>query len=210
MNFQVNKEDWSQLLKDKVPERALSYCYTLWEEEPFSFTISRSRSSKLGDFRYRSDQKIQKITINHDLNPYQFLITFIHEVAHHRVYSRYKTNTKPHGQEWKSTFRFLMGPVLHDRVFPKDILIPLRLHMNNPKASTGADFFLMKELKKYDAAKGSDGALLLGDLKIGALFELKARIFLKLETRRTRVLCKEVATGKRYLISSHAEVELQD
>ncbi|MEX2513352.1 MAG: transcription elongation protein SprT [Cyclobacteriaceae bacterium] len=206
----MNKEDWNQLLKDRVPEKAFNYCYALWEEEPFAFAISRSRNSKLGDFRYRSDRNIQKITINHDLNPYQFLITFIHEVAHHRVYSRYKTSTKPHGLEWKSTFRFLMSPVLHDRVFPKDILIPLRLHMINPKASTGADFFLMKELKKYDAAKGNDAALLLGDLKIGSRFELKARIFLKLETRRTRVLCKEVATGKRFLISSHAEVEKQD
>ena len=163
----------------------------------------------MGDFRYRSDQKVQKITINHDLNPYQFLITFIHEVAHHRVYAQHQISKKPHGPEWKRTFRFLMAPVMHDSIFPLDVLIPLRMYMANPKASTGADYFLMKELNKYNAPGKAFPGVLLGDLKIGARFELKSRIFLKLEVRRTRVLCREVATGKRYLISSHAEVATQ-
>jgi len=205
----VKKEDWLKLLKGRVPDNALSYCYSLWEEDPFAFVISKTRVSKLGDFRYRSDQKIQKITINKDLNPYQFLITFIHEVAHHRVHAEHQVSKKPHGPEWKRTFRFLMAPVLHDRIFPLDLLIPLRMHMANPKASTGADYFLMKELNKYNVPGNRVPGVLLGDLKIGSRFELKSRIFLKLEVRRTRVLCREVATGKRFLISSHAEVEMQ-
>ena len=205
----MKKEDWLKLLKGRVPENALSYCFSLWEENPFTFVISKTRSSKLGDFRYRSDQETQKITINNDLNPYQFLITFVHEVAHHRVYAQHQICKKPHGPEWKRTFRFLMAPVLHDRIFPLDVLIPLRMHMTNPKASTGADYFLMKELNKYNTPGNRLQGVLLGDLKIGAKFELKSRIFLKLEVRRTRVLCREVATGKRYLISSHAEVEMQ-
>jgi hypothetical protein len=202
----VNTDIWKQGLKNRVPDKALPYCCSLWEEEPFHLAITRSRSSKLGDFRYRADLAVQKITIYHDLNIYQFLITYIHEVAHHRVFSKYGSAKKPHGQEWKRTFRQLMMPVLNDGVFPRDILIPLRLHMANPKASTGADYFLMKELKKYDSKETIDGAILLGDLKIGSRFELRRRVFEKLETRRTRVLCKELSSGKRYLISSHAEV----
>ncbi|NHE58312.1 SprT family zinc-dependent metalloprotease [Cyclobacterium plantarum] len=207
----MNKADWNKMLENRVPEKAIPYCYALWEEEPFHFEITRSRISKLGDFRYRKGHEIQKITINHDLNPYQFLITFVHEVAHHRVFSQFKgVGVKPHGPEWKRSFRFLMAPLLHKNVFPMDVLIPLRLYLNNPKASTGADFFLMKELKKYDRRSASYTGVLLGDLKTGAQFGLRSRIFEKLETKRSRVLCMELSTGRKYLISRHAEVVEKD
>ena len=200
-------EHWKQKLEGKVPDHALAYCYALWKEDPFELRIARSRSTKLGDFRYRPDQKVQKISINHDLNPYQFLITLIHEIAHHRVFRDYdRRGIRPHGPEWKRSFRQLMAPMLDVAVFPRDILIPLRLHMVNPKASTGGDYFLFKELKKYDAVQVEARGVLLGDLKPGSSFGLKRRIFEKLETRRSRVLCRERATGRKYLISRHAEV----
>nr|MBI1232429.1 transcription elongation protein SprT [Cytophagales bacterium] len=203
----MKKEEWIRHIQGRVPDAALTYCFSLWEAKPFHFVISRSRSSKLGDFRFRRDQPIQKITINHDLNPYQFLITYIHEVAHHRVYAAHSQRCLPHGVEWKRTFQELMLPMIADRsVFPLDILIPLRRHMLNPKASSGADLFLMKELRKYDPQDPEMQKTLLSDVKLGEKFELKNRVFQKLESRRTRALCLEVATGKKYLISGHAAV----
>lgn len=200
---------WRQKLSNHLPSTSVDYCYSLWEADPFELVITRSRSSKLGDFRYRKSQPMQKITINHDLNPYQFLITLIHEIAHHRVFRDYeRRGIKPHGPEWKRAFRLLMDPILNVSVFPRDILIPLRLHLKNPKASTGADFFLMKELKKHDTLQGKVPAVLLGDLKPGTTFGLKHRVFEKMETRRSRVLCLERSTGRQYLISPHAEVTL--
>jgi len=210
----VNKEKWLEYLKGRVPENAMSYCFSLWEEEPFVFEIAKSRTSKLGDFRYRKDKSFQKITINHDLNQYQFLITFIHEVAHHRVFSKYKdrigNGIRPHGIEWKQSFRWLMAPMLHERVFPKDVLIPLRLYMGNPKASTGVDFFLMKELRKYDKDAITFVQPLLGDLPQHAHFELRKRVFQKMRTQRSRVLCQEISTGRNYLISNNAVVREVD
>lgn len=207
----MDQKDWMGFLKGKVPDVAIGYCYTLWRESPFHFVISRPRSSKLGDFTYRSNRTIQRITVNHDLNEYQFLITYIHEVAHHRVYARHGTRHQPHGVEWKREFQRLMYPLLEMRgVFPIDILIPLRRHMQNPKASAGADLFLMKELRKYDLnTLQNRQEILLSDLKPGTRFEFKARIFEKLETRRTRILCREVSTGRKYLISGHAPVEMR-
>ena len=203
----MKKEEWIRHIQGRVPDAALNYCFSLWEQKPFHFVISRSRSSKLGDFRFRRDQPLQKITINHDLNPYQFLITYIHEVAHHRVYAAHSIRCLPHGIEWKRTFQELMFPMIDDKsVFPVDILIPLRRHMHNPKASSGADLFLMKELRKYDTQDPDRLKTLLSDVKLGEKFELKHRVFQKLESRRTRVLCMEVATGKRFLISNHAAV----
>ncbi|WP_114752241.1 SprT family zinc-dependent metalloprotease [Pleomorphovibrio marinus] len=206
----MNKEIFTGALRGRVPESSLDYCYEVWKADPFRLHITSSRSTKLGDFSFQRSRSLQRISINHDLNIYQFLITYLHEVAHHRVYSKYGMGKKPHGVEWKLAFRSVMAPVLTGKVFPLDVLIPLKRHMTNPKASAGADFFLAKELKKYDTVKPGVDLVFLGDVKVGSAFEIKARVFKKLETRRTRVLCQELSNGKKYLISSHAEVALVD
>lgn len=198
-----------QALEKHVPPNAVQYCWDQWQEDPFNFYITKSRSSKLGDFRFRRDRAVQTITINNDLNLYQFLITFLHEVAHHTAYKKYGIGIKPHGVEWKKTFQQILSPMLSDLVFPIDILIPLRRYLLNPKASTGADLFLNKEVKKYNQKTEGNQGVLLCDLRLGDMFLLKGRRFQKEATRRTRVLCLEVTSGKKYLISAHAEIHLE-
>ncbi|UCS94247.1 SprT-like domain-containing protein [Echinicola marina] len=197
------------IFKKKVPENAVQYCWDLWAEDPFHFYISRSRQTKLGDFRYRTDQKIQKITINHDLNPYQFLITYIHEVAHYRTFKLFGIKIKPHGVEWKRQFQLLLDPLLSDLIFPKDILLPLKRHMLNPKASTGADFWLSKELRKYDQKNTDFNPTYLNEVSIGTIFEIKGRQFKKVQPRRTRILCEEITSGRQFLISGNAEIKIE-
>lgn len=199
-------QNFIRAFEKHVPQAAVSYCYQLWEELPFNLNITRERSTKLGDFKYRRDRKVQAISINHNLNPYQFLITYIHEVAHYRAFTDFGLNIKPHGIEWKQTFQKLFKPVLNLEVFPKDILVALTIHMKNPKASTGADLFLSKVVKLYNKPGESDRQI-LADLKLGESFTLRGRQFLKQEVRRTRVVCTELATNKKYLISAHAEVD---
>lgn len=193
-----------------VPKGAVNYCFDIWKEDPFNFYITKERNTKLGDFRYRRDKKVQTITINHNLNPYQFLITYVHEVAHYRAFTKFGFSIKPHGLEWKKSFQELMEPLLDVNIFPRDVLIPLRRHMINPKASSGADFFLMVELRKFDQAEKDDDVQYLQHIKKGTQFEIRGRLFEKLETRRTRVLCLEINSGKKYLISSHAEVKIKN
>ena len=203
-------EKLKQLLSQKLPSAALNYAVELWEKEPFSFRTTATRKSKLGDFRYRRDREIQTITINADLNPYQFLLTYIHEVAHLHAFVRFGIEIAPHGAEWKSTFQQLMIPILSTTFFPIDLLIPLRKHMKNPKASSSADLFLMKEMSKYDDKNTNSEILFLSDIKPGIRFLLSGREFEKGETRRTRVLCQEVGSGKKYLIAQLAKVTLID
>lgn len=195
------------ILETHLPSLAVSYCMKLWQETPFAFHVKRPRNSKLGDFRYRKGQKYQTITINSDLNPFQFLLTFIHEVAHLRTFEKLGVHHSPHGTEWKAMFQALMEPVLYESVFPKDILIPLKLHMRNPSASSAKDLFLMKEISKYDHFEKKKDSIFLSDIRQGIEFELAGRCFKKLETRRTRVLCEETSTGKRYLIALMAKVK---
>jgi hypothetical protein len=79
--------------------------------------------------------------------------------------------------------------------------------MKAPKASSARDLFLMKELSKYDPVELEENTCFLSDLKPGIQFELSGRIFKKGETRRTRVLCEEVGTGKKYLIAQLAKIK---
>ncbi len=203
-------EKLSQIFENHLPQPAIHYCLTLWEKEPFKFQVTKSRKSKLGDFRYRRDHPIQTITINSDLNPYQFLLTLVHEIAHLHAFKQFGINLNPHGIEWKKKFAELMNPLLSDRVLPIDLLIPLRKHMRNPKASSSGDLFLMKEMSKYDTHRSNVTRLFLSDLKPGNKFLLEGREFEKGETRRTRVLCLEVNSGKKFLIAQLAKVELSE
>jgi hypothetical protein len=196
------------IFKKHLPGAAIAYCLNLWLAIPFSFKVQKPRASKLGDFRYRKDRKIQTITINSDLNPYQFLLTYIHEVAHLHTFLKLGSIHSPHGIEWKNTFQNLMAPILNDSVFPKDILIPLRHHMQNPAASSSRDLFLMKEMSKYDLPNEfKSEQIFLSDLLPGKEFLLSGRKFKKGVTRRTRVLCEEVGSGKKYLVSRLAKVK---
>lgn len=197
-----------KIFEKHLPLPAVSYCLDLWQKIPFSFKVLKPRTTKLGDFRYRNDQKIQTITINSDLNPYQFLLTYIHEVSHLHVFEKYGIAHAPHGKEWKKEFQNLIMPILNDSVFPKDILVPLRHHMKNPSASSSRDLFLMKEMSKYDLiSESKNEEIFLSDLLPGKQFVLSGRKFQKGETRRTRVLCEEVESGRKYLVSRLAKVK---
>jgi hypothetical protein len=202
-----SREKLSLIFEEHLPKTAVSYCLSLWDKDPFNFIVARTRKSKLGDFRYRMDRKIQTITINAELNPYQFLLTYIHEVAHHHAFLKFGISINPHGSEWKATFQELLFVILKEDIFPIDILIPLRQHMRNPKASSSSDLFLMKEMSKYDLKKVKSEGLFLSDLKPGNRFLLSGREFEKGETRRTRVLCLEVKSGRQFLIAQLAKVQ---
>ena len=186
------------------PGAALSYCLRLWKEGNFHFKITRKRQSKLGDYRFSPD-KGHQITVNQDLNPYAFLITYLHEVAHYQVQTTYKRRKAPHGKEWKTAFRNLVLPVMNEGIFPTALLRSLENYMDNPKASSCADPNLTQALRQYNPAHQQQP--LLDELPVGAVFGFQGRQFRKVEKRRTRVLCEEVKTRRRYLISAIAEVE---
>jgi SprT protein len=198
------KDESISIFEKYFPEQAVTYCFQLWKSSQFHFKITRKRHSKLGDYRF-SPEKGHQITVNQNLNKYSFLITFLHEVAHYQVITTCKKYKLPHGKEWKSKFAALAAPVLNESVFPKEILNPLQVYMQNPKASSCSDPALMGALRLFNV--NEEKITLLADLKTGETFRLNQRIFRKGEKRRTRVLCEEIASRKKYLISVMAEVE---
>lgn len=200
----MSRNDFVQLLAIKVPEKAIEYCTKLFDDQPFRFILSRKRNSKLGDYRFDPKTKSHTVTINEDLNSFQFLITYVHEVAHRRVHEHSRRH-KPHGPIWKREFQQLMLPLLRPEIFPEEILRPLARHMKNPKASASADIHLLNALRKYDSESIGE---MLKDLTIGTEFTFRNRKFKKLEVKRTRALCLDLDNNKRYLIPFLVEVEL--
>ncbi len=191
-------------LQTHLPEKAVDYAFGLWKEKPFNLKLTKSRQTKIGDFTCQHGVAQPRITLNHDLNPFTFLITYIHEVAHLHVFLEFGHKAEPHGERWKLAFQKLLMPILTSEIFPDKILEPLVTHMQNPKASSFADIILTKALRCFDEKTHSD--IVLSDLSEGSTFQLNGRYFKKGRLRRTRVLCREVNSKRQYLVPAEALV----
>lgn len=199
----MTAENVRNVILTHVPPTACAYCFKLWSDTPFQLKITKSRQTKVGDFTCRKNSKNPKITLNHDLNPYLFLTTYIHEVAHLRVFLHYGDRVDPHGEEWKHVFQQLLQPMLiEESVFPEEILHALRRHMINPKASSFSDSMLTQVFRNYDS--GVVHQTIVGDLPYGSIFKFNGKYFQKGMLKRTRVLCKEVQSNKLYLVPADA------
>jgi SprT protein len=205
MNNTNNTALMTNILKQHLPPQSVDYCLNLWQQYQFDFIVTRPRSSKLGDFCAKPLVR-ERITVNNNLNPYNFLITYLHEVAHLEVFRNYKRRQPAHGKAWKTHFRNLLLPIMTEENFPASVLLPLLHYAQNPKASTTTDMPLMHALRSIDIVPNSN-RMMLSDLAEGERFKLQGKIFTKSTTRRTRAFCIEQATQKRYLVSCIASVE---
>ncbi|MBR9757287.1 MAG: sprT domain-containing protein [Algicola sp.] len=195
----------TEQLAGHLPEHALQGVSQLLRQDNLTVKIKQERKTKHGDYR-RLQNGMHQITINGNLNPYRFLITLIHEIAHFEAFAHYGLTIKPHGIEWKRTFQRLMLPFLNPTVFPNTLLPLLAKHFKNPKASSDTDTQLALALKQFDAPNNKT---YIFEVPLGADFKLyNGRIFKKGNKRVKRFECVEVKTGKLYLFNPNAEVEI--
>jgi hypothetical protein len=192
-----------ELLFNYLPKSAHPQIEVLLKELNIDIKITKERITKHGDFRFYPNKK-PIITINQSLNPYRFLITLLHELAHFKVFQNYKSGIKPHGKEWKRAYREIVFPFLNPEIFPNPICSTLAKHMINPKASTDRDFELVMALKAFDDQQGQ---IHIYELQEGAVFQISnGRRFIKIKKRRKRFECKEISSGRTYIFSPHVEV----
>src|ERR1700750_981029 len=71
-------------------------------------TVARERKSILGDYRHRVQDKNHRISVNGNLNPFSFLITLLHELAHLLTFEKWGNKVASHGKEWKTVFGQLL------------------------------------------------------------------------------------------------------
>ena len=199
--------DFSTQLSRYMPEAAAPIISAWINDTGCQFRVSRSRRTKLGDYTAPFRGAPHKISVNHDLNPFAFLITTIHEFAHLQTWLHYKNKVKPHGSEWKTQYKQLMAPFLQLGIFPEDICHAVVQYMENPAASSCTDVHLYRTLRKHD--KNASERFTIESIPAHSLFALEnGRIFEKGEKLRKRYKCVERSTGRTYLIHPIAEVIL--
>ena len=69
-------------LADFLPDKTNDYVLSLLKRYPVVFKVVSPRKTKLGDFRASNKSGRCQITINNNLEPLNFLITTLHEIAH--------------------------------------------------------------------------------------------------------------------------------
>ena len=187
---------------EKIPLASVDYVKSLIYSENVVIKLKKTRKTKHGDFSVNKDG-LRLITINESLNKYRFLITLIHEISHYFTFKNYGRYIKPHGVEWKNTFRSLLLPVINSDVFPNDVLKTLAAYTKNPKASTDTDLNLSLTLNKYDTNQSE----YVSSLSNGTVFKASNdRTYIMIKKLRKRYKCMDVLTKKLYLFSPNVRI----
>ena len=186
-----------------VPIASLPLVLKYLKDWEVNLVITRERITKHGDFKAMPNGRHQ-ITVNQMQNPYRFLITTIHEIAHLVTYKDFGQGIKPHGREWKQTYRKIMLPFLKVEIFPDELLKVLKLHFRDPKASSDTDSQLALVLNKFDPENEKN---YIFELEKGTVFEIhNGRRFIRGERRTKRFECKEFKGKRLYIFNPLAQV----
>lgn len=198
------ESEWKVFLSPHIPARATGEVADLLSNHDLELRLSRPRKTRLGDYGQPDPTGFHRISMNLGLDPGRFLWTLIHELAHLRVFERHGRSVPAHGKEWKDEFRHLMVPFVHDGIYPSMLIPDMLRHLDNPRATVQSDAALFRSFRSL---MGTSAGMLLEEVSLGESFQLSdGRGFIKLQERRTRVLCESLSDGRRYLIHMSAEV----
>lgn len=193
-----------EVLQNYIPEGAAEDVYYYMHTYRIHLKIKRERKGILGDYRPALHGKPHTISINGNLNPFHFLITFIHELAHLLTFLQHGFRVKAHGEEWKKVYSGLLKRFLEKRIFPSEIEKAILRSIKSPGASTCSEPELFKVLRSFSSPNGT---ILVDHLKIGDTFTTEKSIRYRiLEKRRTRYVCEEITSKKKYLFPGLYEV----
>ena len=195
-------------LNSYLPDGAFEPVIDLINQYKVHLTVTKARKSVLGDYRHAFQGANHKISVNGNLNKYEFLITLLHELAHLLCYELYRNRVDAHGKEWKSIYGQLLAQFIQKGIFPDDIKKALSKTLLNPAATANGETKLLLVLRNYNEIK-KVGVALVAHIPEGILFEsLNGKIFRRGKKRRIRIECVEVATGQIYSFSALTEVKL--
>jgi len=191
-------------LKQHLPVPKAQNILDYLQKHNCSLQISKPRKTKRGDFRVHLNKCA--ISINRDTNSFRFLFTLIHEMAHLETFIQHKNAVKPHGIEWKINFKKLYYAFEIDEVFSidKQVAQVVKKELEDPKACSGIDILIERAFSTYDENKGN----YLEQVPDGGYFKFRSHTYQKLETRRTRVICLNLANKRKYTINRATIVDL--
>lgn len=195
------KSTWNGLDRF-IPEGSSVVLYPLLDEYPLQLKIVNGRRSKLGDYRFPTPQSDRhRITVNGDLDPHQFLITLLHELAHMQAFHKHGRKIKPHGDEWKRCYKQLLIPF--ENYFPGDKHKLIRSHIEKPTATTN-----LEDIEMLNRKKLTDGAAVVKELVPGTVFRTeRGQEMEMIKKLRTHYLCRDKKNDKMYRV--HAMLVVQ-
>ncbi|MBW6491419.1 MAG: SprT-like domain-containing protein [Lentimicrobium sp.] len=200
----TNNRPLKQALEEYLPEGCTGMVLDWFASHRVTLRITKSRRTKLGDFRNRGPLVIPVISVNHDLNPYSFLVTLLHEMAHAEIHLNQKKRIQPHGKEWKLTYQRIANPFLTLEKLDPGFKKVFELYLKNPSASSMAHLPLARMLRSFD--KKSD-IFLIGDIPENSYFALPdGRVFRKGGLLRKRFRCECLNNKRVYLFNPMAEI----
>ena len=153
-----------------LPEGAFEPVVALINQYKVHLTVTKARKSVLGDYRHAFQGANHKISVNGNLNKYEFLITLLHELAHLLCYEQYRNRVEAHGKEWKNIYGHLLAQFIQQGLFPDDIKKALSKTLLNPAATANGETKLLLVLRKYNEVK-KVGVVLVAHIAEGILFE---------------------------------------
>jgi len=163
-----------------------------------SLRITSARRSKLGDFRPAQRGLPHRITVNNNLNRYEFLITLVHEMAHLLCWEKFGRRVNPHGMEWKNIFRNLIFTICDPGIFPEEIQQALALYFDPGTSNRRGSEEIARALRKYDPHSDLKS---IEDIPDGEAFIYKQTGFRKMHKVRKRYKCICLNSSRLYLFS---------
>jgi hypothetical protein len=198
------KKDLPQGLKPYLPEKSLEQVLSWLGGRSVSVKITRNRRTKLGDYRPPHKDHVHRITVNGDLNSFEFLLTLTHEIAHMMVWEKHGRRARPHGIAWKAHYAGMLESLLHLGIFPEEMEALVWNQVRQPKANSHGHADLVRLLNSTGTGKQG---VFLEDLPPGAIFSLPGgRKFQKQEKLRKWYRCISQDNLRPYRISPVAVV----
>lgn len=188
-----------------LPEEALDVVLAWIKQYRVSITARPPLKHALGTYHPPTQQHSHRIYVNNDLNPYAFLITLVHEMAHLTCWLKHGDRVAPHGPEWKETYRQLMEAFRGRKIFTRRVTEVFRRHLLNPKFSHCCDPDLMRALAHYDQRQG----VMVSQLTAGSSFWYEGRLYCVLRPLRRRVLCRQLQRNADYFFEPYVWVQPQ-
>ncbi len=190
-----------QALAAYLPEGSFEPVVAYLHQYKVHLTVTKQRKSVLGDYRHAGWGGNHRISINGNLNKFEFLITLLHELAHMLTFEQYRNKVDAHGKEWKQCYSQLLIVFVQHKIFPPEVEKALQKSIANPSATANGESALLLILRNYDAIKKEDH-FTVADLKEGELFQTeKGKVFKRGAIRRKRIECVELKTGLHYIFS---------
>ncbi len=190
-----------QALSAYLPDGSFEPVVSYLHQYKVHLTVTKQRKSVLGDYRHAGWGGNHRISINGNLNKFEFLITLLHELAHLLTYEQYRNNVEAHGKEWKYCYSQLLVVFVELKIFPSDVEKALQKSIKNPSATANGETALLLVLRSYDPIK-KEGYSIVSDLKEGDIFQTdKGKVFRRGLVRRKRIECLELKTNLLYIFS---------